>query len=391
MNILIAGYVYIKENYFKTFAFYPEPSAINFLLPKTWKAKDGKIIFQPPNAENVYVSRAYFYHSHYPLIGGLLKGWLPAFPFVLRRLKRAKKLTIVFSPSEPILLTTLYQAFWSKLFGLKHIIFTWENISYENKFKGLNLLCKKIIIKLTIALSDGIVCGNHKAEEICKRLTKKQTAVIPLSGVDVDFFRPVNGDRFLNTYNLHDKLIFSYAGAIGYRKGIHILIQAFQNVVLLIPNVHIVIAGSGEYEKEISELITELNLQEHITRIPWLNRVGLRELLSVSHVFVHPSLVYAGWEEQFGYSMAEASAMELPVISTSTGSIEEVVVDGTTGLLVKPNDKASLEEAMIRLGLDLELRKNMGCAGRQHIIQHFSYKIVAEKFYEFFKKVNLHR
>ena len=45
MNILISGYAYIKENYFNTFKFYPEPEALSFLLPKIWKAKDGKIVF----------------------------------------------------------------------------------------------------------------------------------------------------------------------------------------------------------------------------------------------------------------------------------------------------------------------------------------------------------
>ena len=152
MNILISGYAYIKENYFNTFKFYPEPEALSFLLPKIWKAKDGKIVFHPPKGPNVFLSGAYFYHSHYPLVGGILKGWLPAFPSVLWRLKRKKKIGIVFSPSEPILLTTLYQAFWSKFFGLKHVIFTWENISYDNKFKGPNLLFKKIIIKLNLLL-----------------------------------------------------------------------------------------------------------------------------------------------------------------------------------------------------------------------------------------------
>lgn len=390
MNILIAGYAYVKENYFNTFKFYSEPEAINFLLPKMWKAKDGKIVFHPPKGPNVFLANAYFYHSNYPLIGGLLKGWLPSFPFVLWRLKRDKKIVIVFSPSEPILITTLYQAFWSKFFGLKHVFFTWENIPYENKFKGLNLLFKKIIIKLNLSLSDGIICGNRKAEDIFKRLTKKPIAVIPLSGVDADFFHKVNTDDFVETHGLKDKLIFSFAGAIGYRKGIHNIIRAFKKILPALPNAHLVIAGTGEYEKEILELITELNLESSITRIPWLSPAELRKLLSVSHIFLYPSMSYGGWEEQFGYSMAEASLMELPIISTQSGSVEDVVVDGETGLLVKPGDAGELEEAMLKLGSDEALREKMGQAGRKYVVGNFTYNIIAGKFYEFFKKINLY-
>ena len=67
---------------------------------------------------------------------------MPAFPLMLRKIKKEKKLNIVYSPSEPILLTTLYQGFWSKCFGLKHVIFTWENISYDKKLRGFSGLIK---------------------------------------------------------------------------------------------------------------------------------------------------------------------------------------------------------------------------------------------------------
>lgn len=390
MNILIAGYAYIKENYFNTFLSYPESGAVNFLFPTVWTAKGGKIVFRPPAGGNVFVSPTYFHHSQYPIIGGLLKGWMPTFPLVLWRLRK-RKISLVFSSSEPTLLTTLYQAFWTKLFGLKHIVFTWENVPYESKFKGPNLLFKKMIIGFTLLLSDGIVCGNQKAHDIHKRLTKKPVTVIPLSGVNTEFFHSVDTHAFLEAHGLRDKLIFSFAGAIGYRKGIHTLIQALPDVLVRIQNAHVVIAGTGEYEKEISELINKHGFEKHITLIPWLDPAGLRELLSASHIFVYPSIAHGGWEEQFGYSMAEASLMELPVISTKTGSIEDVVLDYRTGLLVKPDDHVSLAEAMVMLGLDTELRKRLGRDGRKYISENFSYSIVAKKFYGFFTKINLSR
>jgi len=80
MNVLIAGFSYVRKNYFDTFKFYPPKGRTFFLLPKIWKAKGGKVVFNSPEAENVFTTKAFFYHSHYPLIGGLLKGWMPSFP-----------------------------------------------------------------------------------------------------------------------------------------------------------------------------------------------------------------------------------------------------------------------------------------------------------------------
>jgi len=168
-NILIAGYPYIRENYLNTFNFYPEKEKIFFLLPKVWKIKNGQVVYNAPKRANIFTANAYFYHSNYPLIGGLLKGWMPGFFTFLVRNKKPKNIDLIVTLTEPILLSTLYQSIISKLFGAKHLLFTWENISYDAKFSGLNFFLKNIIIKLNLFFSDGIICGNKKAVEIFKK------------------------------------------------------------------------------------------------------------------------------------------------------------------------------------------------------------------------------
>jgi len=63
-----------------------------------------------------------------------------------------------------------------------------------------------------------------------------------------------------------------------------------------------------------------------------------------------------------------------------------VVINGKTGILVKPGDKDELKEAMIRLGKDENLRVSLGMAGRRYIIENFSQQKIAKRFYDFFKK-----
>lgn len=389
MNILIAGYPYIKENYFDTFRYFPEKDKVFFILPKIWTAKGGKIIFYPPEEPNVFTTKTLFYHSHYPIIGGVLKGWMPFFPFILWKFKKKIGISIVYSPSEPVLLTMLYQGLWTKLFGLKHMVFSWENIDYGKKLRGIRGAVQKIILRANLIFSDGIICGNKKGAEIFKKLTQKPIAVIPMSGVDEKFFKPSEGKikKEFGGINLDGKIVFSFAGAMGFRKGIHLLVKVLPKVLEQIPNSVLIIAGSGEYEQEIDRLINALGLRENIIRTPWLNQEQLRHLFSVSDIFLYPSLSYGGWEEQFGYSMAEASLMELPVISTTSGSVEEVVINNETGILVKSEDEDELKEAMIKLGRDKNLRERLGVAGRRHIMENFSHQKVAQKFYDFFHMV----
>jgi glycosyltransferase involved in cell wall biosynthesis len=160
--------------------------------------------------------------------------------------------------------------------------------------------------------------------------------VIPMNGVDVTFFAPhATTRRVFRGQDLSDKLVISFIGAIGKRKGLDVLVLAFARLVQSVPHAQLVIAGSGEYDAELARRIEEAGISRSVTRHAWLDDMGVRDLLSVSDVFVYPSIEYGGWAEQFGYSMAEAMSMQVPVVSTHTGSIADVCAI-ETGILVAP-------------------------------------------------------
>ena len=382
MSVLIAGYPYTRENYLKVFDYYKGESL--FILPYKWKAKGGKIVFFPPEQENIIRTKAFFFHSNYFLVGGLFKGLMPMFPWHLFR--NRKNVELAYSAIEPVLLSTLYQGFWTRFFGKKHIIFTWENVPYDKKFHGINGMIKKFILWMNFKFCDGLICGNHKALEIHKKYGK-QMAVIQLSGVDEVKFRPIRGPKYFNGISLENEIVFLFAGALDYRKGVHILLEAFNRVAEKVNNVRLLIIGSGTYEKEINEKLANSPHNEKVTILPWIANEKLPKVFGVSDIFVYPSISYSGWEEQFGYSMAEASLCELPVIATKSGSIDEIVQDGKTGMLVSENNIQELMEAMLKLAEDKELRQMLGKAGRDHIINNFSYSVVADKFYRFFNSI----
>ena len=217
-----------------------------------------------------------------------------------------------------------------------------------------------------------------------KEYTEKPTPIIPMSGVDEGFFKRLELEKKFRDYDFEGKVVYSFVGSISYRKGIHLIIKALNKVVEKIPNAVLFIAGSGEYESEIDKIIKETGTAPYIFRAPWISHEEMRELLSISDVFVYPSLPYKGWADQLGYSTMEASLMELPIITTNSGSLDEVVIDNKTGILISPNNLEELEEAMIKLGKDEELRKRLGRQARIFMIENFSHEVVAAKFKEFF-------
>jgi glycosyltransferase involved in cell wall biosynthesis len=383
MKILIFGYPYVRKIFFDTFLRYPNPDELLFLLPKKWSLKSGTV-FTPPIDPRVQTATAYFNHSQYPLIGGILKGWMPALPLHLWRL-RGKKIGLLYSCVEPILLTALYNAVWARIFGVRHLVASWENIPLAEKYTGIGGILKILTIRLTLALSDGIVVGNKAAAQVYASYTNKPLRVIPLNGVNPDFFKPYQSTtRIIAGKDLSGSFVFSFIGAIGYRKGIHRALEAFAKLHKEFPHTRFVIAGSGDYEVQVTEQIATLELRDAVIRVPWLSPDELRDLLAMTNVFLYPSMRHRGWREQFGYSIAEASLMEVPVIATRSGSIPDVVEDGVTGLLVKEDSSDELYKAMRTLIENNLLRISLGKAGRESMIKRFSSDVIAKKFSDFF-------
>ena len=87
------------------------------------------------------------------------------------------------------------------------------------------------------------------------------------------------------------------------------------------------------------------------------------------------------WEEPFGLVAVEAMACERPVCASRVGGLQDIVVDGETGLLVAPGDAEALATALARLLDDAVLRRSMGTAGRRRVEEQYDWPRVIARHY----------
>jgi glycosyltransferase involved in cell wall biosynthesis len=100
----------------------------------------------------------------------------------------------------------------------------------------------------------------------------------------------------------------------------------------------------------------------------WLGEQAAAErLLAVGDIFVLPS-----HEEGFSNALLEAMAAELAVMATGVGGNLDAVVDGESGILVRPRDPRGLAAALKRLADDPTLRRRLGEAARTRVEEQFS-------------------
>jgi glycosyltransferase involved in cell wall biosynthesis len=127
-----------------------------------------------------------------------------------------------------------------------------------------------------------------------------------------------------------------------------------------------VFVGYGPTLDPIRELSRKAGLQNVVEFRGRLAPDEIQQLLTQSDIFCLPSL----WEGTV-ISVMEAMATGLPVVATDVNGVNEVVIDGVTGLLVPPYSHDRLAEALRTLLSDPTLRRRMGTAGRRRVQDAF--------------------
>ena len=115
----------------------------------------------------------------------------------------------------------------------------------------------------------------------------------------------------------------------------------------------------------LKKRIQELGLQNNVTLTGF--RSDSEALIKSLDIFCMPSL-----SEGLSSAILVARASSLPVIATHVGGIPELVIDGETGILVPPDDADLLAAGLCKVLESPELRRKMGCSGRQRIEEKFT-------------------
>lgn len=167
-------------------------------------------------------------------------------------------------------------------------------------------------------------------------------------------------------------------------KGLQYGIHAIQELISTHPrlNLHYLIIGQGPLEKKVKALIRELHLEEHIHLLGGMDQSEVIKKMEESHLFLLPSL-----SEALPVVLMEAQAMELPVIATKVGSVDQVLKDGESGFLAPPGDSKALAERLGYLIDHPESWHEMGKAGRQLVEKHFDIEKLNRRLVRIYERL----
>jgi alpha-maltose-1-phosphate synthase len=270
--------------------------------------------------------------------------------------------------------------------GIPTVIMQWENIVFNpkgmpySKIRSYNREHAKHFVAITEKAKDVLVLEGVAPDRI---------SVIP-AGLDCENFKPLErNEQVAKKLGIaEDSIRILFVGRLIAEKGILDLLNAFSKLLKKNLKVELVIVGSGtpKMQIQIRQLAANLKIGDKVKFLGSIKYRHMPEMHNLADVFCLPSIPSKTWAEQFGYSMVEAMACGKPVVSTSSGSIPEVVKDRMTGILVKPNNPTELEIALEELVLNERERKIFGNNGRKWVLQSFEANMIASKLAAVYKK-----
>ncbi|HEX8750491.1 MAG TPA: glycosyltransferase [Nitrospira sp.] len=215
-----------------------------------------------------------------------------------------------------------------------------------------------------------VVTGGEKTRrELIERdgLSVDRVAAFPI-GLDVQYFRPATPDRDLREeLNLpKGHLLVGLISYLRSYKGHEYFIEAARTITAKRDDTTFIIVGEGPEELPIRRRIEQLGLSVRIRLLGF--REDLLNVFRSLDVFAIPSVE----GDTIPQVLMQALALGIPVVSTTVGSIPDVVIDGKTGFVVPPRDASALATRIETLLDDGGLRTRMGVQGRSLVESTYS-------------------
>ena len=245
----------------------------------------------------------------------------------------------------------------------------WKERLSSNRWHNFLPMQKRTASKL-----QNIICVSQSSKEdvIAEFNVKEERITVIPNGIDIENFKPSSDSKTL------DFKIVTTASSDIPLKGLRHLILALPRVLREYPLTRLTVIGKSPKKSKLNKLIDDLNLEDKITFKSGISENEIVDIYHDSDIAVIPSLY-----EGFGFGAGEAMACGVPLISTDSGGLKQVI--GESALKIEPGSVQQIEESIIKLFNEEETRNELSKKGRERMEELFDWEIAAKAYINLFE------
>tara|TARA_Y100000758_G_scaffold276990_2_gene222129 strand:- start:237 stop:1337 length:1101 start_codon:yes stop_codon:yes gene_type:complete len=249
------------------------------------------------------------------------------------------------------------------------LLSVWGSDVYDFPYKSF---LHKWLVQKNIMAADAVASTSHSMSEQTRCLAPQvgDIAITPF-GVEMNAY-----SRVEPVLPFNDQLIIGTVKTMADIYGIDILIEAFSLLLKNLENdapelakkTRLRLVGGGPQTEQLQQLAENLGVGPKVDFVGRVSHANVPSELAKLDIYVALSRI-----ESFGVAIIEAGAARRPVVVSDVGGLPEVVINGTTGLVVPRDNPQAAANAIEKLVLNPQLRRQMGEAGRQHVQEKYSW------------------
>ena len=234
------------------------------------------------------------------------------------------------------------------------------------------------VVTFSINESDGVttVSADLRKDTYDAFEIRKEIEVIP-NFVDLERFKKQRKEHFKRIICPNDEKLLVHTSNFRRVKRIEDIMQVFAKLKTQIPS-KLLLVGDGPERGPMEQLSRDLGICDDVRFVGKLD--AIEEVLSVADLFLMPSE-----KESFGLAALEAMACEVPVISSNTGGLPELNVQGVTGFLSNVGDVDDMVKNAIYILQDENLP--IFKANALARAKEFDITAIVPKYEQYYEKV----
>ncbi|MDP5054125.1 MAG: glycosyltransferase family 4 protein [Congregibacter sp.] len=194
------------------------------------------------------------------------------------------------------------------------------------------------------------------------------------NGIDTAVFRPHS------EIHRRSNRLMATASADAPLKGLRYLLKAYAILLQSYPDLELLVVGRPQPGGKTEQLLDRLQIRDRVEFVAGISTGEMVRHYAQATLAVIPS-IYEG----FGLPAGEAMACGVPVVSTDGGALPEIVADA--GVIVPSADADALAAAISALLEDRDERERLARAGRQRILDTFSWTVCGEQMLHYYRGV----
>ena len=236
-------------------------------------------------------------------------------------------------------------------------------------YNMLTGLYEKILLTHMLKSSTSIICSSDFVRlNFLGKYCQKSITINPAT--DTELFRPKKSKATCS----FDLVFVAGLNVSDQYKGLWILLNSVMLLKNAYPKISLSVVGDGNMVAKYKEFVEQNNLVRNVTFLGRLESLEVANILKSSKIFVLPTT-----KDSYPTVILEAMAAGLPVITTDTGSIGQIIDDGVNGYIVEPNDTQAFADRICTLLTNNSRRIAMGLRNRKDSVKNYAWSLRAHE------------